>query len=93
MRLTVKQLVCDSLYGMRIIQTILVIPLNTLEKNTGPLEGWELEHRIVEKSQARPAVDCGETALGEVMDEIVVENAFGGKPGSHGSKLILLSHA
>ena len=51
-----------------------------------------MEHRIVEKSQARPAVDCGETALGEVMDEIVVENAFGGKPGSHGSKLILLSH-
>ena len=47
-----------------------------------------MEHRIVEKSQARPAVDCGETALGEVMDEIVVENAFGGKPGSHGSKLI-----
>ena len=51
MRLTVKQLVCDSLYEMRIIQTILVIVLYTLDKNTGPLEGWELEHRIVEKSQ------------------------------------------
>ena len=27
-----------------------------------------------------------------VREEIVVENAFGGKPGSQGSKVILLSH-
>ena len=38
------------------------------------------------------AVDCKETDKGEVRTEIVVANAFGGKPGSHGSKVILLSH-
>ena len=37
----------------------------------------------------RAAVDCREMDLKE---EIVVENAFGGKRGSHGSKAILLSH-
>ena len=38
------------------------------------------------------AVDCKETDKGDVRKEIVVGNAFGGKPGSHGSKVILLSH-
>ena len=42
---------------------------------------------------ARAVVDCGETDQGDVREEIVVENACGGKPGSHGSKAILLSHA
>ena len=40
----------------------------------------------------RAAVDSGETDRGRVREEIVVGNAFGGKPGSHGSKVILLSH-
>ena len=40
----------------------------------------------------RAAVDCGETDLGDVRKEIVVGNACGGKPGSHGSEAILLSH-
>ena len=40
----------------------------------------------------RAAVDCMETDLGDVREEIVVGNAYGGKPGSHGSKVILLSH-
>ena len=31
--------------------------------------------------------------LGDVKEEIVVGKACGGKPGSHGSKVILLSHA
>ena len=39
--------------------------------------------------RARAAVDCREKDLKE---ETVVENACGGKPGSHGSKVILLSH-
>ena len=43
--------------------------------------------------RARTAVDCGETDTGDVREEIVVTNACGGKPGSHGSKAILLSHA
>ena len=42
--------------------------------------------------RVRAAVDCGETDLGDVREEIVVGNACGGKPGSHGSKAILLSH-
>ena len=41
--------------------------------------------------RARAAVDCGETDSGNVREEIV-ENAGGGKPGTHGSKVILLSH-
>ena len=41
----------------------------------------------------RAAVDCGQTDRGDVREETVVGNACGGKPGSHGSKAILLSHA
>ena len=40
----------------------------------------------------RAAVDCGEMDRRDVREEIVVGNACGGKPGSHGSKEILLSH-
>ena len=43
--------------------------------------------------RARAAVDCRETYLGDVREESVVGNACGRKPGSHGSKVILLSHA
>ena len=42
--------------------------------------------------RARAAVDCGEMDPGDVREETVVGNACGGKPGSHGSKVILLSH-
>ena len=41
----------------------------------------------------RAAVDCGETGQGDVREETVVGNACGGKLGSHGSKVKLLSHA
>ena len=40
----------------------------------------------------RAAVDCGETDPGDAREEILVGNACRGKPGSHGSKVILLSH-
>ena len=40
----------------------------------------------------RAAVDCREADRGDVKEEIVVGNAGGGKPGSHGSKAVLLSH-
>ena len=43
--------------------------------------------------RVKAAVDGGETDGGGVREEIVVGNACGGKPGSHGSKMILLSHA
>jgi len=42
--------------------------------------------------RARAAVDCRETDGGNVREEIMVGNAYGGKPGSHGSEAILLSH-
>ena len=42
--------------------------------------------------KVRAAVDCGETDQGDVREEIVVGNAGGGKPGSHGSKAVLLGH-
>ena len=64
-----------------------------LGRNTGLLEGaaarsWSLG--IVEQSQG--TADWGETELGDVREEIGVVNACGGKPGSHGNKVILLSH-
>ena len=39
----------------------------------------------------RAAVDCREMDRGDVREEIVVGNACGGKPGSHGTKVILLN--
>ena len=39
----------------------------------------------------RAAVDCGEMDREDVRNEIVERNASGGKPGSHGSKVIQLS--
>ena len=42
--------------------------------------------------RVRAAVDNREMDRGGVREEIVVGNASGGKPGSHGSKAILLSH-
>ena len=62
-------------------------------RNAGLLEGimagsWSLG--IVEQSQG--TADWEETELGDVREEIGVGNACGGKPGSHGSKVILLSH-
>ena len=74
--------------------------MHTPDRDTGPLEGavagsWSLG--IVEQScslwsRARAAVDCRETDRGDVREETVVGNASGAKPGSHGSKGILLSH-
>ena len=40
----------------------------------------------------RAATDSREMDLGDVREKTVVGNACGGKPGSHGSKVILLSH-
>ena len=42
--------------------------------------------------RARAAVDCREMDQGDVREEIVEGNACGGKLGSHGSKVTLLSH-
>ena len=42
--------------------------------------------------RAKVAVDCGKKARGVVREEIIVGNAFGGKLGSYGGKVTLLSH-
>ena len=41
----------------------------------------------------RAGVDCAGMGRGDMREETVVGNACGGKPGSCGSKAILLSHA
>ena len=43
--------------------------------------------------RARAVDDCREMDQGDVREEIVLGNACGGKPGSHGSNMILLSNA
>ena len=42
--------------------------------------------------RARAAVNCGEMDREDVREGTVVGNACGAKPGSHGSKAVLLSH-
>ena len=44
------------------------------------------------KPRVRAAVDCRERDQGDVREEIVVGNNYEEKPGSHGSKVMLLSH-
>ena len=50
----VKQLLCDSLNGIRITQTILATAICTSDRDVGPLEGTvtgSLSVGIVEQSQ------------------------------------------
>ena len=55
--------------------------------------GWVLERGGLDsRPRKATAVGCGETDRGVAREEIVVGNACGGKPVSHGSKAILLSH-
>ena len=93
LRLRVKQLICGSLNGMRIRQFLPqpYIPW------TGMQVPWKAQQPGAGvgdfvNPRARAAVDCGERNWGDVL-EIVVGNVCGGKLGSHGSRLILLSHA
>ena len=64
---------------------------------TGTLVPWKAQQLgagvgLWSNPRVRAAVDCGETDRGDVREKIVVGNACGGKPGSHGNKVILLSH-
>ena len=43
--------------------------------------------------RARAAADSREMHRGDVREEIVVGNTFGGELDNHGSKAILLGHA
>ena len=64
----------------------MLVPQKAQRLGAGVLGLWS-------NLRARAAVDCGEMDRGDAREEIVVGNACGGKPGSHGSKAILLSHA
>ena len=84
-----KQLICDSLNGVRITQTILATAIYTPVEDVGPLEGiasgrWSAG--IVEESRVRSAVDGGEMGGEDMREEIVAGNACGGKPGCLGGK-------
>ena len=61
------------------------VPWKVQQLGTGVWGSWS-------NLRARAAVDCGETDRGDVREEIVIGNAYGGKQGSHGSKVMLLSH-
>ena len=80
------------------IQAIFAAATHSPDRDAGPLEGavagsWSLG--IVEQSQGRGCCWLRKdgSAQGDVREEIVVGKACGGKPGSHGSKAILPSHA
>ena len=76
-------------------QTVLAAAICTLDSDTSPLEGTVAGSRSLglwSNFRARAAVDCGEMDRGDVREGTVVGNACGGKPGSQGSKAILLSH-
>ena len=95
LRLRVKQLICGNLNGTE-NQTVFATAICTLDSDTSPLEGTVAGSRSLglwSNFRARAAVDCGEMDRGDVREETVVGNACGGKPGSQGSKVMLLSHA
>ena len=95
LRLRVKQLIWGSLNGMRIRQSL---PQPYISQ-TGIWVPWKAQWLeagvwgLWSDPRVRAVVDCREMDKGDVRREIVVGNAFGGKLGSHGSKVILLSHA
>ena len=94
LRLRVKQLICGRLNRMRIKQSF---PQSCIPR-TGTLVSWKAQwlgagvQGLWSNPRVRAAVDCGEMDCGDVREEIVVGSASGGKPGSHRSKAILLSH-
>ena len=89
LRLGVKQLICGNLNVMRIRQSL---PEPYICQGAMWV-WWKVWWLGMSKPRARAAVDCRETDRGEVREGIMVGNACGGKPGSHESKVILLSHA
>ena len=70
--------------------------IHTPDRKAGPWNVQRLGARVREvwsDPRAKAAVDFGEMNQGEVREETAMGYACGGKPGSHGSKAILLSHA
>ena len=76
----------QSLLQPYIPQTGMLVPWKVQQLGLGVWGLWS-------NPRARVAVDCRQMDRGEEREEIVVGKACGGKLGSHGSKVILLSHA
>ena len=77
----VKQLICGSLNGMKIKQSLpqLYIPQTGTQVPEKAQQLGAGVWGLWSDPRVRTAVDCGET---NVREEIVVGNACGGKPGS-----------
>ena len=58
-----------------------------------PWKAQQLVFRDCGVNPGRGLLLTAEMDREDVREEIVVGNACGGKPGSHGSKAVLLSHA
>ena len=71
----------QSLPQPYISQTGTQVPWKVQQLGAGVKRYWN-------NPRSRAVVDCRETDRGDVREEIVVGNACGGKPGSHGSKVI-----
>ena len=89
-----KPLISGSLHGIRIRQSLpqpyipwIGTQFSWKAQQLGP-GVWELWS----DPRVKGAVNCGETDREEVKEENLMGNTCGGKPGSHGSKEILLSH-
>ena len=91
LRLRVKQLICRSLNRMQSL-------LQPYIPRKGTQIPWKVQRlgagvwRLWSNPRARDAVHCRETDREDVREEVLVENASGGKPGSHGSKAVMPSH-
>ena len=92
LRLRVKQLTCGSPNGMRVRQSLpqpqlprtgMWVPYKAQQLGAGDRDGSAIPGGgllLTAKTQW------------EVREAITVRKACGGKPGSHGGKVILLSH-
>ena len=69
-----KQLICDSLNG---ITQMILDTAGQGHDSPRKLIGWELEHTDCRGS----AIDCGETALGDLREATAVGKACEGKAG------------
>ena len=90
-----KQLICDSLNGLRLAQIILAKAICTPDRDTSPLESAaaaDLSIEIGEPLRESSAVECGAMFHRDLREEISVGNAYERKPGKHRRRAILLSH-
>lgn len=99
LRLRVKQLICESLNGMRITETILAAAICSPgrgmqgRKSPGRCRAGSWSAGIVERFGVSSAIDCGGEARGDVREEVAVGNACAGNSGSRGGRAILQSHS